>query len=269
MSIEMLRQVARYLDGDRATARRFALICSDARSTDMPAVVLCARLVEPPDPPDYAALVAYGIEHAAFELLSRQQNALMAGPHGYRWADIRTLPEMVVHRREDGVTVYGLDQPTAVTANPDVVVADRLMCSLWDTVAVGEGVWYVATDRPGHSYQTRGWQPATHAGIRSREFCPRMDMMLDRWLDMVPESRLLTWLGPIIAASNDELYGALEDLDAGRAPHRTWSDRALSDLHAGLKVCNVHKGSTTSGSWLGVVLAVEINRASLFYFTYG
>jgi len=242
MSIEFLRQVARYMDGDRAAGGRFALVCRGARWTDMPESVLRARLVDPPDPSDYAALVAYGAEHAAFERLCRKPSPVnpttasiaraMKKASGFAWADILTLPELNAELGADGRIAYGVNHATAATHDPAVVVADRIWCTLRGTMAIGSDCWSIS--KPGfrsrYTVCRLGWSPVSCADVRA--LVGWLGPSVDRWIALTSNPRFLVWTGPNVARASGPSLGISDD------HHMT-----------------------------GIVCAVERNRVSLLHYT--
>ena len=243
MSVELLRQVARYLDGDRATAGRFALACRDARWTDMPASVLRARLVDPPTEPDYAALVAYGAQHAAFERLSDEP----LGQYRFAWADRSALPCVTVHRRADGLLLYGPrgDRLTAVTTDPAIVVADQLRRHVLGAAVVGVGVYAIAARHPTTdgiiAQQCYGWRPVPRGAVLALHGSCRT------WLDQTTDAHLYA------------CCAASFDLDEEARSQRE------ADFFEGVEVALRGGGSGCMLTRGAFIVAVERNRASCLF----
>jgi len=281
METEHLRQVARYMDGDLEVARRFALVCRAARTTDVARVVLLARRPQhllPIDDDWPAALRRHILDQRELDKwLGQQYIGNDIESSGGLVAAISGLPSFArVRRRADGLVMYSLVghpraefRPTAAARDPAILVADRMLgleqlCRALPTVAIGEC---------DGSY-TRGWR-AVHdrrdilAALEetvwaqgARYLLGRLRSRVDAWLDRTTDARLLcasnVWRAPpsYWDGRHDREVDLLESFRAHQA-----IDAALQAIHWATPYGRSGKSSL-------MLAAVERYRVSCFWIKY-
>jgi len=299
---EVVRRVAAYMGAaDGAAIARFALMCGAARF-ELARAVLGSRLVVQPsgnstDRAWYAALCAYGAQHAAFEdirarFASYRPTDPPTPPLGRRttiptffWSDISALPTFEEsYERADGVAVYGGGRRgTAVARRPEVVVADRLMGSDAARAALGwkracmvgvEGEYEARA--AGYSRWGGGWREILTLSEfldTSSALVPECTLPIDlvcAWLDMTTNTKLLYC--DVYESSVVDTYESSPDTD-GSGPDESSgpsvSDSPGATFRSGgsfadlcLRAARTRRPPRSARPTRVALVAIEANRAS-------
>jgi len=280
MEIEHLRQVARYLGGELDVARRFALVCLAARTTEVARVVLLARCPTHPVPADDdwpAALHRHVSDQRELDKWLGQQYIGNHIESGGLVAEISDLPRFArIRRRADGLAMYSLVghpraefRPTAAARDPAILVADRMLGleqlrRTLPTEAIGEcdgsyeRGWRVIHDRRDilAALERTVWAQG------ARYLLGRLKSRFDAWLDRTTDARLLcasnVWRTPpsYWDERRDREVDLLESFRAGQAV-----DAALQAIHWATPYGRLGKSSL-------MLVAVERYRVSCFWVQY-